>query len=95
MLGSDDELVDVIVLYLYFAAFSLWSFAYKLYGYGHDLSPTAAVKVPPFMPPLFGYKQLANFEVYSYPGAARYVLGGVVLLLLISLLAGATMRCRS
>ena len=33
------------------------------------LAPTAAVKVPPFMPPMFGYKQLANFEVYSYPHA--------------------------
>ena len=38
-------------------------------GYGHDLSPTAAVKVPAFMPPMFGYQQIANFEVYSYPQA--------------------------
>jgi hypothetical protein len=27
------------------------------------------------MPPLFGAKQLANFEVYSYPAAASYALG--------------------
>ncbi len=83
--GRMMDLVDVTVLYGYFAAFSLWSFGYKLYSYGHNLSPTAAVKVPPFMPPLFGYKKLANFEVYSYPGPGTYVLGGVVLLLLISL----------
>jgi len=40
------------------------------------------VKVPPFMPPLFGYKKLANFEVYSYPGIGSYALGLVALLLL-------------
>ena len=57
-------------------AFSLWSFGYKLYRYGHDLAPTAAVQVPPFMPPMFGYKQLANFEVYSYPRPASYAMAG-------------------
>ena len=73
--GTMSQLVDVIVLYPYFAGFALWSFAYKMYSYGHSLAPTAAVKVPPFMPPLFGYKQLANFEVYSYPTLASYALG--------------------
>jgi len=75
------DLVDVTVIYLYFTGFALWSFGYKLYSYGHNLAPTAAVKGPSFMPPLFGYKQLANFEVYSYPAAASYMLGLVVLLL--------------
>jgi copper chaperone NosL len=79
--GRMMDLVDVTVIYLYFAGFALWSFGYKLYSYGHNLAPTAAVKVPSFMPPLFGYKQLANFEVYSYPAAASYMLGLVVLLL--------------
>ncbi len=41
--------------------------AIRLYHYGHDLAPTAPVKVDPFMPPMFGYQQIANFEVYSYP----------------------------
>jgi copper chaperone NosL len=79
--GRMASLVDIIVLYGYFAAFSLWSFGYKLYSYGHNLMPTAAVKVPPFMPPMFGYKQLANFEVYSYPAAGTYALGLVIVLL--------------
>jgi hypothetical protein len=75
------SLIDIIVLYGYFAAFSLWSFGYKLYSYGHNLAPTAAVRVPPFMPPMFGYKKLANFEVYSYPAAGSYALGFVIVLL--------------
>lgn len=79
--GTVAHLVDVIVMYGYFAAFSLWSFAFKLYSYGHNLAPTAPVRVAPFMPPLFGSKQLANFEVYSYPAPASYCLFGVFVLL--------------
>ncbi len=82
--GRMASLVDIVVLYGYFAAFSLWSFGFKLYSYGHSLAPTAAVKVPPFMPPMFGYKKLANFEVYSYPAAGSYALGLVIVLLLVA-----------
>jgi hypothetical protein len=81
VLGKLGTLVDLFVVFVYFAAFSLWSFGYKLYRYGHDLAPTAAVKVDPFMPPLFGHKKLANFEVYSYPSASSYALAAVALLL--------------
>jgi hypothetical protein len=84
VLGTAKELVDVLVLFAYFGAFSLWSFGYKLYRYGHDLAPTASVKVDPFMPPMFGPKRIANFEVYSYPSEGTYVLVGVVLLLVIA-----------
>lgn len=80
--GHMSDLIDVTVLFAYFLVFSLWSFGYKLYTYGHNLDPTAAVRVDPFMPPLFGYKQLANFEVYSYPELASYALGLVFVLLL-------------
>lgn len=44
--------------------FYLWE-----YDYGHNLSPTAPIKVPGmvYQPPLFGKKMLLNFEAYSYP----------------------------
>lgn len=84
--GTVVALVDVTMLFVYFGAFSLWSFGYKLYRYGHDLSPDAAVQVPPFMPPMFGYRQIANFEVYSYPRLASYAMAGVVVLLFSALL---------
>jgi len=84
VLGKVSHLVDVLVLYVYFGLFSLWSFAYKMYWYGHNLDPKAAVRVDPFMPPLFGYKQLANFEVYSYPGPGSYALGAVAVCLLVA-----------
>jgi O-antigen/teichoic acid export membrane protein len=82
VLGKVSHLVDVTVLYLYFSLFALWSFAYKMYRYGHDLDPKAAVKVEPFLPPLFGYKKLANFEVYSYPQFGSYALALASLCLL-------------
>ena len=85
VLGKTSHLLDVLVLYLYFGLFSLWSFAYKMYWYGHHLSPTASVKVDPFTPPLFGYKKLANFEVYSYPAVGSYALGVVAVVLVLAM----------
>jgi hypothetical protein len=84
--GTVAALVDVTVLFAYFGMFSLWSFGYKLYRYGHDLSPTAAINVEPFMPPMFGYQQIANFEIYSYPQAASYAMAAALLLLALALL---------
>ncbi len=82
VLGTVKELVDATVLFVYFGGFSAWTFGYKLYRYGHDLAPTAAVKVPQFTPPMFGHQQIANFEVFSYPKAGSYLLGGILLLLI-------------
>ncbi|HXK10217.1 MAG TPA: hypothetical protein VMT70_11270 [Vicinamibacteria bacterium] len=84
VMGKVTHLLDVLVLYTYFGAFALWSFAYKMYWYGHHLDPKAAVRVAPFTPPLFGYKKLANFEVYSYPAIGSYALAGVALCLFVA-----------
>jgi copper chaperone NosL len=86
--GKMAHLVDVLVLYLYFGLFALWSFGYKLYSAGHSLAPTASVKVAPFMPPIFGYKKLANFEVYSYPALGSYALALVAVVLIAAVLIG-------
>jgi copper chaperone NosL len=82
VLGKMSKLVDLCVLFIYFGLFSLWSFHHKLYLYGHELDPTAAVKVPPFTPPIFGHTTMANFEVYSYPDVASYCMATVPLILL-------------
>src|SRR5262245_56985293 len=68
VIGRMTLLVDQLVMFTYFGLFSLWSFGYRLYVYGHHLDPTAAVKVAPFTPPLLGSKTLATFRVYSFPG---------------------------
>ena len=82
VLGKMSKLVDLFVLFSYFGIFSLWSFYHKLYLYGHELAPTAAVKVQPFTPPILGHTTLANFEVYSFPSAASYFMAIMPLLLL-------------
>ncbi len=82
VLGKMSKLVDLFVLFTYFGLFSLWSFYHKLYLYGHDLEPTAAIKIPPFTPPMFGHKTMANFEVYNYPDVASYFMAVVPFLFL-------------
>jgi hypothetical protein len=80
-IGTLRSLVDIVVMSAYFGAFSAWSFGYKLYTYGHELDPKAAVQVEPFMPPMFGYKMVGQFDVWSYPAMGTYlfVLFGVLL----------------
>ena len=45
------------------------------YDYGHNLDPTAAIKVPgmAYQPPLIGTKELLNFIAYSGPDIGGWV----------------------
>lgn len=82
--GKMSMLVDLVALFGYFGLFSLWSFYYRMFTYGHNLEPTAAIKVQGFTPPLIGHKTVANFEIYSFPGLASYLLGLFAVILLIA-----------
>jgi hypothetical protein len=73
--------VDLLVLFIYFGLFSLAAFYYRMYTFGHQLSPEAPIRVPPFTPPVFGHQHIANFDVYSYPGLGTYLLGAYALVL--------------
>ena len=73
-IGDVRSLIDLAVVTCYFSAFSLGRFVYKLYVLGHDLDPKAPVTVEPFMPAVFGTKQIANFTVTSLPRAATVYL---------------------
>ena len=74
-IGDVRSLVDLTALTLYFLAFSGARFAFQLYTYGHDLDPTAPIDMAPFMPPVFGTRQIANFTTASYPRGATFLLG--------------------
>jgi hypothetical protein len=74
--GRVHQVVDSLVLFTYFGLFSLAAFYYRMHSFGHQLSPDAPIKVPPFTPPVFGHQHIANFDVYSYPGLGTYLLGG-------------------
>lgn len=78
-IGDVRALVDLAVVTLYVSAFSFARFAYRLYEFGHHLSPEAPVKVKPFMPVLLGTKQVANFDTHSYPQLGSLFMGVFVL----------------
>ena len=86
VIGKMSGLVDVFVIFSYFGLFSFWGFYNKLYAYGHNLDPTAAIKVDPFTPPLLGTQTVGNFTVTSYPGAASFALLAFALLLLVAII---------
>jgi copper chaperone NosL len=46
------------------------------YDYGHNLDPSAAIKVPgmSYQPPLIGSKELLNFIAFSAPDTGGYIL---------------------
>jgi copper chaperone NosL len=88
-LGKMSGLVDVFAIFVYFSLFSMWSFYHRLNMYGHNLDPSAAIKVQPFTPPFFGEKQIANFTVNSFPGIGSYALVAFSVLLLIAILLSA------
>ena len=67
LIGRVSVVASLIVLFGAFGGVSFWLFYSRLYEYGHNLDPRAAVKVPPFTPPVLGTQQLANFTVESYP----------------------------
>jgi copper chaperone NosL len=90
--GKMSKLVDLVVLFIYFALFSLWSFGHRLSQYGHVLDPTAAIKVKPFSPPIFGTQQIANFTVNNYPGPATYLIGASLVLMIAALMLSARQR---
>lgn len=78
------------LLYAYAAVFAvaaglgLYDFYRWGYQYGHNLDPTAAIKIPgaSYQPPVIGTKQILNFVATSWPdtgGIAALVTGLLVL----------------
>ena len=39
---------------------------YRLWQFGHQLDPQAAITIDPFTPPMVGLNQIAQFATYSY-----------------------------
>ena len=73
LVGTLGSVFDVLMVSVYFGLFSLWSFWHKLSSYGQELDPTAAVKVEPFTPPIFGHKMVGQFQVSSYPAVGTWI----------------------
>jgi hypothetical protein len=87
VIGRIVTLVDLSVLFLYFGVFSLGSFAYRLYTYGHQLDPRAPMKIAPFMPVVMGSQQIANFVQTSLPLAGTICMAAFLVLLIAALVS--------
>jgi copper chaperone NosL len=85
VMGKMAGVVDTLVLFVWFGVFAVWHFYSRLYSYGHHLDPTAAIKLQPFTPPVFGSQQMGNFTVYNYPAPGTYLMLGFALLLTLAI----------
>jgi len=68
------------------AAYGFWSMTTRLHDYGTNLDPTAAMKIEPFTPPMFGENVIAQFGTYSYFSWGTFlpmVAGALVTLVLV------------
>ena len=74
VIGRIGNLLDLVVMFVYFTAFSLATFAYRLYTYGHELDPKAPMRIQPFMPVLVGEQQIANFVQSSWPLTGSFLM---------------------
>lgn len=95
VLGNLRSLIDLVVMVGYFSLFAFGRFIHQLYMFGHELDPKAPMNVDPFMPPILGSKQIANFTSSAYPGLGSLLMGifvgGIVVVLLLSLRGGAAL----
>ncbi len=85
-IGNIRTLVDLAVIYIFISSFLLFRFWFQLHSLGYKLDPKAPVNVEPFMPAIFGTKQIANFTVTSFPRTGSIgvmvAVGGVVIITL-------------
>jgi len=73
--GSRKLLVTWAAVFALAAVAGLVDFYRWEYEYGHNLSPTAAIKVPglAYQPPLIGSRKLLNFEAHSWPATGGWI----------------------
>jgi copper chaperone NosL len=75
IVGRRAWLVAYISLLIIAALAGLYDFYQWSYDYGHNLDPTAPIQVPglSYQPPLIGYKNLLNFQAFSFPDTGGLV----------------------
>jgi hypothetical protein len=75
--GRRSLLYGWVTLFVVVAVVGLADFWSWGYDYGHDLDPTAAIKIPglSYQPPLIGSKKLLNFTAHSWPALGGLAIG--------------------
>ena len=80
--GKRKFLFYYLILTVIGGALALIDFYKWGYNYGHDLDPRAPIQVPglSYQPPLVGHKRLLNFDAYSFPDVAGWIVIGAAAL---------------
>jgi copper chaperone NosL len=75
LLGNVRAMIDLSMIAAYISLVAFGRFVWMLWEFGHHLDPKAPVKVEPFMPVVFGSKQIANFMTHSMPQLGSLLMG--------------------
>lgn len=75
LLGNVRTMIDLCMVAAYISVVAFGRFVWMLWDFGHHLDPKAPVKVEPFMPVVFGSKQIANFLTHSMPQLGSMFMG--------------------
>lgn len=82
LIGRRWALVTFLAIFTLTGIVGMTDFYLWGYDYGHNLDPTAAIKVPGmvYQPPLIGSKELLNFIAYSAPatGGWAFISSGAI-----------------
>ena len=78
VIGKRHVLIGYLGLMSMAGSAALYDFYRWGYEYGHNLDPSAAIKVPgmSYQPPILGYKALLNFGAYSIPDTGGWIFIG-------------------
>jgi hypothetical protein len=92
VIGKVRSMIDLLVMTTYAGIFGFGRLYYKLYTFGHNLDPKAPITVDPFMPVMWGKKQIANFLTEANPGLGTWCVAvfatGLTVLVLAHLFIG-------
>ena len=82
-IGNRKVLFWYIVFTLFGGFFAMYDYYRWGYEYGHNLDPTAPIKVPglSYQPPMIGHKRLLNFDAYSFPDIGGWIVIGAASLM--------------
>jgi len=80
--GTKKTVVLWLILFMILGAIGLYDFYIWEYNYGHNLNPSAPIKVPgmSYQPPLLGSKQLLNITAISIPAISAFIIFASILL---------------
>lgn len=81
-------LVGWTIIVLLLGAVGIWDLYRWLNTFGTNLSPQAPIEIDPFVPPIFGTNQLANFETFSFFSYGVGLVGIAILLLILVIWKG-------